>query len=78
VPRGLEFLFSPNRFNVALSRAQGLAVLVCSPALLRAPCRTLEQVRLVNTLCRFVEMASERAGAAHPVAPPAGRRRALA
>jgi uncharacterized protein len=59
VPRGLEFLLSPNRLNVALSRAQGLAVLVCSPALLRPPCRSVEEVRLANTLCRFVELASQ-------------------
>jgi predicted RecB family nuclease len=59
VPRGLEFLFSANRLNVALSRAQGLAVLVCSPALLRPACRTVAQVRLANALCRLVELASE-------------------
>jgi uncharacterized protein len=70
VPRGLEFLLSPNRLNVALSRAQGLAVLVCSPALLRPPCRTVEQVRLANALCRLVEMAGEAAAAtAGPAAP---------
>jgi uncharacterized protein len=69
VPRGLEFLLSPNRFNVALSRAQGLAVLVCSPALLRPACRTVVQVRLANTLCRFVERASEP-----PAASPGARR----
>jgi uncharacterized protein len=79
VPRGLEFLFSPNRLNVALSRAQGLAVLVCSPALLHSPCRTLEQVRLLNVLCRLVESASEpAAGATAEPAAPATRRRALA
>ena len=56
-PRGMEFLYSLNRLNVAVSRAQGLAVLVCSPGLLRVPCRTVEQMRLANALCRFVEMA---------------------
>jgi superfamily I DNA and/or RNA helicase len=54
-PRGLEFLFSRNRLNVAVSRARALAVVVCSPALLRARCSTLEQMRLVNNLCRFAE-----------------------
>jgi predicted RecB family nuclease len=57
LPRNLEFLFSLNRLNVAVSRARGLSVLVCSPELLRARCRTPEQMRLVNALCRFVEMA---------------------
>ena len=42
VPRGLEFLFSRNRFNVAISRAKALAVLVCSPHLLNVPCRNVE------------------------------------
>jgi superfamily I DNA and/or RNA helicase len=57
LPRNLEFLFSLNRLNVAVSRARGLSVLVCSPELLRARCRTPEQMRLVNALCRFAEMA---------------------
>jgi predicted RecB family nuclease len=61
VPRGLDFLFSRNRLNVAISRAQCLAYLVCSPRLLDANCRTVEQMRLANALCRLVEDA-ERPG----------------
>lgn len=57
LPRGFEFLCSLNRLNVAVSRAQALAVLVCSPALSAPRCRTPEQVRLVNALCRFFEEA---------------------
>ena len=57
VPRGLEFLLSRNRLNVAISRAQCLAYLVCSPRLLEVDCRTIEQMRLANALCRFAEMA---------------------
>jgi superfamily I DNA and/or RNA helicase len=57
LPRNLEFLFSLNRLNVAVSRARGLSVLVCSPELLRARCHTPEQMRLVNALCRYIEMA---------------------
>jgi superfamily I DNA and/or RNA helicase len=64
LPRNLEFLFSLNRLNVAVSRARGLSVLVCSPELLRARCHTPEQMRLVNALCRFVEMAAEWSEAA--------------
>ena len=52
VPRGLEFLFSRNRLNVAISRAQCLAVLVGSPRLLDVRTRSVEQMRLVNALCR--------------------------
>jgi uncharacterized protein len=59
VPRGLDFVFDRNRLNVALSRAQCLAVLVHSPRLLDADCRTLGQMALVNGACRFVELATE-------------------
>ncbi len=57
VPRGLDFLLSRNRFNVAISRAQCLAYLVCSPRLLEVDCRTIVHMRLANALCRFVELA---------------------
>ncbi len=57
IPRGLEFLLSRNRLNVAISRARCLAYLVCSPRLLDVNCRTVAQMRLANALCRFVECA---------------------
>jgi uncharacterized protein len=57
IPRGLEFLFSRNRLNVAISRAQCLAYLVGAPRLLDVRCRTVDQMRLVNALCRLVELA---------------------
>jgi uncharacterized protein len=57
LPRDFGFLYSLNRLNVAVSRAQALAVLVCSPSLLSPRCRTTRQVQLVNALCRLVEYA---------------------
>jgi superfamily I DNA and/or RNA helicase len=54
-PRDAGFLFSRNRLNVAISRAQSLAYLVCSPRLLDARATTVEDMRLVNTLCRLAE-----------------------
>ena len=57
VPRNLTFLFSRNRLNVAISRAQCLALLVCSPRLLEARCASIEEMELVNALCRLVEYA---------------------
>jgi uncharacterized protein len=51
VPRGMEFLYSRNRINVAVSRAKSLAIIVASPRLREARCSTLEQMALVNTLC---------------------------
>lgn len=56
-PRGIDFLFDSHRLNVAISRAQCLAVLVHSPRLLDADCPTLEAMELVDGVCRFVEMA---------------------
>lgn len=57
VPRNLAFLLSRNRLNVAISRAQCLAVLVCSPRLLEARCHSIEEMALVNALCRLAEYA---------------------
>ena len=58
IPRGLEFLLSRNRLNVAISRAQCLAYLVGNPRLLDVRCHTVEQMRMANALCRAVEMAA--------------------
>jgi uncharacterized protein len=57
-PRGMEFLYSLNRLNVAVSRAQCVAVIVASPALFQVECKTPRQIQLVNALCRYLEMAS--------------------
>ena len=59
LPRNIDFLFSPNRLNVALSRAQCLAVVAANPKLLETPCRTIPQLKMVNTFCRLVEFAKE-------------------
>lgn len=57
-PRGMEFLYSANRLNVATSRAQCACVLVASPTLLEPECRTPRQMRLANAFCRYLEMAT--------------------
>jgi predicted RecB family nuclease len=64
-PRGADFLFDENRFNVAISRGRALAVLVCSPRLLETRCTTVEQLRAVAAFCAFAEAAerSARSGA---------------
>jgi hypothetical protein len=51
MPRNMEFLYSRNRLNVAISRARSLAMVVANPRLLEAPCTRVEQMRLVNTFC---------------------------
>lgn len=57
-PRGMNFLYDLHRFNVAVSRARAVGIVVCSPELLRVLCRSAEQMRLANALCRYVELAS--------------------
>ncbi len=60
-PRGMDFLYSGHRLNVATSRARCIAILVASPDLPRVGARTVQQIRLANALCRFVEVAGLRA-----------------
>ena len=55
--RGLEFLYDHRRLNVATSRAKAMAIIVASPRLVQASCRTPRQMLLVNTLCRAWESA---------------------
>lgn len=57
-PRGMEFLYSLNRLNVATSRAKCLCILVASPTVFEAECRTPRQIQLANAFCRYLELAS--------------------
>jgi superfamily I DNA and/or RNA helicase len=59
-PRGMEFLYSHNRLNVASSRARCAAILVASPRLFEPECRTPRQMKLANALCRYREFALSR------------------
>jgi hypothetical protein len=56
-PRGMEFLYSSNRLNVATSRAKCVCVLVGSPQVFEAECRTPRQMQLANAFCRYLELA---------------------
>ncbi|MBW3613526.1 MAG: TM0106 family RecB-like putative nuclease [Chloroflexi bacterium] len=58
-PRGMDFLYSRNRLNVATSRARCVAIVVATPELLRVRARTPHQMRLANALCQFVEVAGQ-------------------
>lgn len=55
LPRDIDFLFSLNRINVAVSRAQASAMVFASPLLLETRCRTVEEMTLVNALCALCE-----------------------
>lgn len=63
LPRFIEFLFSKNRLNVAVSRAKSLAVLVANPALTSIKCTTPAQMGLVNTLCWIASVGRAAASA---------------
>jgi uncharacterized protein len=61
-PRGMEFLYSLNRLNVATSRAKCVSIIVSSPQLFEPECRTPRQVQLANAFCRYLELAEGLAG----------------
>jgi uncharacterized protein len=56
-PRGMEFLYSLNRLNVATSRARAIAIVVGSSLLFEPDCRSPRQMQFANALCRFRELA---------------------
>lgn len=56
-PRGMEFLYSANRLNVATSRARCICILVACPRLFEVECRTPRQMQLANAFCRYLELA---------------------
>lgn len=57
IHRGSSFLFSPNRLNVAISRARCLAYLVCTEALLDGMAKNVDDLKRMANLCAFVEAA---------------------
>ena len=56
-PRGMEFLYSPNRFNVAVSRAKALFILVGNGKIFEPECKSPTQIKLANPFCRYIEVA---------------------
>jgi uncharacterized protein len=59
--RGMEFLLSINRINVAVSRAKALSLIFGNPKLREAKCETVEQMKLVNTLCALPTLPGQSA-----------------
>ena len=57
-PRGMEFLYSLNRLNVATSRAKAIVIIVANPRLLEPECHTPRQMQLANALCRYAELST--------------------
>lgn len=58
-PRGMSFLYSPNRLNVATSRAQCACILVAAPRVFEPESRSPEQMRWANAICRYREIAKD-------------------
>lgn len=56
-PRGIGFIFEKNRINVAISRAQGLVIVVGNPNIMNANAKTLDEMRLVSFFCSVIEVA---------------------
>src|SRR5690606_29875199 len=59
-PRGMDFLFSPNRFNVAVSRARTRFIMVANPDIFEAECKSPLQIKLANAFCRFKELSKSQ------------------
>ncbi|MDC0922484.1 TM0106 family RecB-like putative nuclease [Gammaproteobacteria bacterium] len=57
-PRGLSFLFDPNRLNVAISRAQSLAILVASRELERPIATSQKEMKLSNLYLDLINHSS--------------------
>lgn len=58
LPRQVEFFYSKNRINVAISRARTLALVLANPKLLELNAKSVEHLRLVNTLAWVSEEGS--------------------
>tara|TARA_B110000114_G_C14811125_1_gene284746 strand:+ start:65 stop:454 length:390 start_codon:yes stop_codon:yes gene_type:complete len=53
-PRGMDFLLDKNRLNVAISRAQSLAIVVGNPNLSQTQVNRVDQLKLVNLFSQVV------------------------
>ena len=58
-PRGIGFLFSRERFNVAISRAKAHAFVLGTNELLNTRAGSIDQMRMIAALSAFVESAQQ-------------------
>ena len=70
LPRNIEFLYSKNRLNVAISRAKCQAIVLANPALMAIKCKTPEQMALVNLLCWVAASSRSEPLPGHPDSSP--------
>lgn len=59
LPRHVDFFYSKHRLNVAISRARTLALVLANPKLLELDAKTVEHLRLVNTLAWVAETGAK-------------------
>ena len=55
-----DFLFSPNRLNVAVSRAQCLTYIVGTEELIGTRASSISEMKALNHFCRYVDDLSEK------------------
>ena len=55
IPRHKGFLFSRNRLNVGISRAECVAIILFNPNLLNTSCQKIEEMRLINNFCKLLK-----------------------
>jgi len=58
-PRGIDFLFDKNRLNVAISRAQSLAIVVANPELAKTSANNVKQLAKVNMFCQLANYSAD-------------------
>ena len=54
LPRNVDFYFSRNRLNVAISRSQCLSIVIMNKKILEINCKKVEHIRLVNTFMKLL------------------------
>ena len=59
VPRHKSFIFSRNRLNVAISRAECVAIILFNPNLLNTSCQKIEEMRLINNFCKLLSYTTK-------------------
>ena len=54
LPRHKDFFFNRNRLNVAISRAQNVAIILFNPNLLLASANSIHEMKLMNNFCKLL------------------------
>ena len=55
LPRNVDFFFSRNRLNVAISRSQCLSIVIINKKILEIACKKIKHIHLVNTFMKLLE-----------------------